>query len=133
MAGHLLIASLLLAGCSTTPPLSDSACLAKGGHRVAYTHFLHICQWPAPDAGKRCSDSRECAGTCALPEASYETLPASADADADETFQPIRLVMVPKAGTPVVGVCSATQREIKAPNCEEYVSDGQVAVAGCLD
>ena len=127
----IVIASLLLAGCSTTPPLSDSDCLAKGGHRVAYTHFLHVCQWPASDAGMRCSDSRECQGTCELPESFYRTVPTNGDADA--SFQPIRLRVPPKAGPAVVGVCSTIQSEIKTPNCREYVRDGRVAFPHCLD
>jgi hypothetical protein len=126
-----VIASLLLAGCSTTPPLTDSDCLARGRERVAYTHFLHVCQWPALDAGKRCHDSRECQGTCELPESFYKTVPTSGNSVANA--QPVRLLVLPKAGTSVVGVCSTMQSEIKTPNCREYVSDGRVAFPHCLD
>jgi hypothetical protein len=121
---------LALAGCSTAP-LTETACLQKGGKMVGYTMFIRTCEWPATDAGKTCKDNRECLGLCELPDEFYTTPQATTDFGV--SVQPARRMLIPKEGYPVTGLCSATQRDIKAPNCTAYVSDGKVALAGCAD
>lgn len=78
MIRHLaLLAALALAGCAQTStavtpaatmpvaPETEEGCKAAGGSwgRVGMMGTL-ACTMPAPDAGKACSDSDECAGQC---------------------------------------------------------------------
>lgn len=121
----------MLAGCATATP-ADMACAAKGGRIVAYAMFTRTCQWPATDAGKACSDNRECEGICKLPDDAYDVEPVGVD-DMGVVVEPVRLLRIPKAGTPVTGICSAVRRDINEPNCIPYVREGKVALAGCVD
>jgi hypothetical protein len=129
-ASGLMAAALALAACATTPT-AESTCLARGGRMVAYTMFRHVCEWPAPDAGRTCQDSRECAGLCMLREDAYVTEPTQ-PGEHGVIVQPVRK-LIPSDGSPVSGQCSAVQRDIKAPNCTAHVSDGKVALADCID
>ena len=97
---------------------------------MAYTMLLHVCALPATDAGKSCSDSRECQGTCELPDSAYGRPTATPDAPVPAST---RVHLIPAPGTSIVGECSALWSEIKAPNCTAYVADGKVALAGCAD
>jgi hypothetical protein len=98
---------------------------------MAYTMLLHVCARPAIDAGRACSDSRECQGICELPESAYSRPAATADIAPVPPSTRVRLI--PKPGTSIVGECSALWSEIKAPNCTAYVANGKVALAGCAD
>jgi hypothetical protein len=122
---------LSLMSCSITP-LTESSCSAKGGEMVAYTMLKQTCQWPTSDAGKPCSDNRDCQGLCELPDSAY-TVPAPSPDALGVSVQGTPLRRIPDIGTPVAGVCSAQQIEIRTPNCGAYVANGKVALADCAD
>lgn len=83
MRALVLFAALLIAGCAqtaTTPtaptvatakpempaePTNDAACVAAGGKWGPVGLMgTPACTLPSPTAGKQCSDSSECAGSC---------------------------------------------------------------------
>ncbi len=131
-----LFASILglttLSGCATTPT-SESECRAKGGEWLAYSMFVRVCAWPAADAGKACSDSRECEGICEIPPEAYRTISSRPEESLPDAPVSERVWLIPKPDSAIVGRCSALRTQIKAPNCTAYVADGKVAVAGCID
>ena len=70
MAACAMISAV--AACSSKPvvkpriPLTENECSARGGQWVHNTIVLSsaFCSIATTDAGKRCSDSSECQGTC---------------------------------------------------------------------
>jgi hypothetical protein len=94
---------------------SDSvdSCAAKGGRMVGYTSAASICEWPATDSGKPCSDSDQCQGYC-VPGVRSDGRPH-------------------EVGEKSSGQCSASRGNIKEPNCEEFIRHGKVHSIGCID
>ena len=70
-----LAALLALSACTAAAaPASRSECEAAGGTWGRYgLRQLEMCDLPAPDAGKACTDAKDCAsGACVAPEAAPE-------------------------------------------------------------
>ena len=122
---------LVLTGCTTTP-VSDKSCREKGGEMVSYSMFIQVCAWPTTDAGKACSDSRDCQGICEIPDSAYGNASPTSDAGADDPTS-TRILLIPKPDSPITGACSSLQSDINKPNCSAYVAGGKVAIAGCID
>ena len=62
---------LLVAACSAAPAQSTRAeCEAAGGKWGRFgLRQRELCDLPAPDAGKACTDSKDCASACIAPDA----------------------------------------------------------------
>jgi hypothetical protein len=62
---------LLVAACSAAPAQSTRAeCEAAGGKWGRFgLRQQELCDLPAPDAGKACTDSKDCASACIAPDA----------------------------------------------------------------
>ena len=82
---------------------------------VSYTINTSMCSWPTKDAGKSCTDSKQCEGICNPPPSATKG----------------RGIAVLEGD--VVGVCSATQLPTKRPNCEAYIENGRMKLAACFD
>jgi hypothetical protein len=149
LAGALLVCSCGVDMRRAEPQLfnaeNEAACFSEGGRAVRYSFITFVCMWKARDAGKSCTDNRDCQGVCEVPESAYirfDPPPAkvpesSADAPDEENLDDIVVHsdrrMVPAAGTPMTGVCSALRARGKATNCITYVADGVVAPHICWD
>ncbi len=115
----LLVAIPALAGCATIPPdqAALAECVARGGHLVAFTQASAVCARPATDAGKSCTDSKQCQGLC-LPPAGTTASSTSGRSGKDAE---------------VVGTCAAVRLDFKLPNCQDVVRLGRVVSAPCYD
>jgi hypothetical protein len=111
---------LVLTGCSTTP-VSETSCREKGGEMVSYSMFIQVCAWPTTDAGKNCSNSRDCQGICEIPDNAYGNASEISDAASANDPTSTRIRLIPKPDSPITGVCSSLQYGTKKPNCSAYV------------
>ncbi len=93
------------------------------------------CKWPAKDAGKSCTDNRQCRGICEVPDSAYVSAVRSParDPQLDNIKVKSTRKKVPTPGTPMRGVCSAERADDKATNCKNYISEGVVAQSECYE
>ena len=83
----------------------SDACAALGGGVEQVLFFTTACVYPSVDAGKRCTDSSQCEGTCQAKESA-------------------------KRGSRVVGRCS---ERVNTWGCENMVIDGIASGLICAD
>lgn len=122
-----MIAAVLLAGCQPVPEKGDlgfghepapvavpesaaaADCLARGGRMQPVGRMQTMqCVVRYADAGKRCTDSDQCAGECRV---------------ADVTARPAE-------GAAVAGVCQADSNRF---GCFTRVEDGKAEATLCVD
>jgi hypothetical protein len=64
----LTIVLLSASSCLAAPPSTSAECEAAGGTWGRFgVRQQELCNLPTPDAGKRCTDSTECASACVAP------------------------------------------------------------------
>lgn len=126
------VASIAITGCAATPrgedmferlAREDHACIAEGGNPARTAHFISSCEWPAADAGKACSDNKECEGRCDPPMEPPDPTPGA--------VQMIKF-RLPKSG-PIVGTCSSFRTRGKPLNCTFYLVKGRIEGGHCID
>jgi hypothetical protein len=101
------------AGASDESPCGDpiitdreqAACDALRGSIEKVGFFSSACVYPAPDAGRTCTDSSQCKGACVIPS----------EADTGES---------------VIGHCAAL---VNAGGCANYVENGRATGLLCVD
>ena len=107
-----ILIAFALAACSSTPqeysslPLDKAqACALKGGRLEHVMGPVKTCIYPTTDAGKLCTDGKQCEGSC--------------DAPHDV-----------KAGTVVSGTCSAEGGHM---GCMNVVREGKASGMFCVN
>jgi hypothetical protein len=125
-------ASIAFAGCASGPrrenlferlAREDQACAAEGGNPARAAHFIASCEWPATDAGKACSDNKECEGRCDPPMEPPDPTPGA--------IQVLKF-RLPESG-PIVGTCSSYRTRGKPLNCTFYLVKGRIEGGHCID
>jgi len=116
MKAVFVLSLLLLVSCKPQLVHERSAqyvkdCELKGGKIGSYSFFVPGCGWPTKDAGKVCTDTKQCEGYCK---------PPTKDG----------VVVFSENGT---GSCSDIQTDDELPNCAVYIKDGKLAASPCSD
>ena len=126
------LASITFTGCAGSLPREnifdrlarlDQACIAEGGTPVRDGHFIASCTWPASDAGKACSDNKECEGRCDPPTEPPDPTPGA--------IQALKF-RLPASG-PIVGTCSSYRTRGKPLNCAFYLVKGRIHNGNCIE
>ena len=80
----LMLASTVVFGAEVRKPVipqSEAECVRAGGSwtvlGLPYPDKSKVCDLPATDKGKSCTDSKECQGICEPPESATDGAPAS--------------------------------------------------------
>ena len=113
---------------------NKAECTSAGGRPAPNSMLAFVCKWRATDAGKACTDNRQCQGICEVPEIARlksEVDPNSAS-PAVHIIEP-RILRMTVPGTPMTGICSSERAQGKATNCEFFINNGVVAKSECYD
>jgi hypothetical protein len=84
----LIALCLVWSGVAPAEPTTRADCEAAGGRWGRFgLRQLEMCDLPAPDAGKVCSDKQDCVSACVAPES------AAVGSQAQGTCYPRRLLL----------------------------------------